>query len=367
MVIFQFFISIAMISSTLIALEQMSYIRSKDPGYDKEQIMVVPLNPDVRTGYEVLRNELLSSPGVLNTSTSSLVPTRGSMHLSFRFENRDEQITQVIYLIDREFADTYGLRLVAGENSTRDLVKDTDGEFLVSERTVQEAGYESPMEAVGKGMEFESRKGFITGVVKDMNIYSLHRQPYAITYVISPIRLHNYLSIRLHSVNVSETLDFIQATWNRLVPSYPLDYFFLDENFEKMHRSDKKLSEVFTSFSLLAIVVACLGLFGLAAFSAEQRTKEIGIRKVLGAPVSKIYLLLSKEFIKWVIAANLIAWPVSYFFMKKWLQNFVYRVSIGPEIFLLAALFSLTIAILTVSFQSAKAAFSNPVKALKHE
>ena len=158
-----------------------------------------------------------------------------------------------------------------------------------------------------------------------------------------------------------------KETWKKMIPYYPLDYFFLDESFEQMHIADKKMGEIFTVFSILAIFVACLGLFGLAAFTAEQKTKEIGVRKVLGASVSNIYLLLSREFLKWVVLGNIMAWPIAFYAMHKWLQNFVYRVNIGWEIFLLSAVAALIISVLTVSFQSIKAAVANPVDSLRYE
>ena len=181
--------------------------------------------------------------------------------------------------------------------------------------------------------------------------------------MITPIQSHNYLSIRLRPKNISATLDYFNTIWNKQIPAYPLTYFFLDDNFEKMHRADTKMSEIFTAFSLLAILVACLGLFGLAAHTAERKTKEIGIRKVLGAPIASIYLVMSKDFLKWVAAANIIAWPLTYFAMQKRLQTFVFRIQLGIWVFISAAL----IAVLTISYQSVKAAFTDQVTALKYE
>jgi putative ABC transport system permease protein len=367
LVIFQFALSIGIIFATLIVHKQMNYIRSRDLGYDREQIMVIPLSKDLRQNYEGFRNELLKDPGIENTTTSSLVPTRGSAHLSFQLEGNQELLSQVIYLVDKEFVETYGLKLLAGKNIQRTASKDQNMEFLVSELTTQEAGYSSPQEAIGKSMDLEGDKGHIVGVVNDINIYSLHRQPYSISYVITSIENHNHLSVRLFPQNISSTIAYIQETWKKMVPYYPLDYFFLDASFEQMHIADKKMSELFSVFAVLAIFVACLGLFGLAAYTAEQKTKEIGVRKILGASVSNIYLLLSWEFLKWVALANILAWPVAYYAMHKWLQNFVFRVNIGWEIFLISAGVALVISVLTVSFQSIKAAVANPVDSLRYE
>jgi len=368
MVTFQFALSTAMIIATLITLKQMDYIRTRSPGYDKEKIIAISLNKDIRSNYPALREELLSNPCIKNTSTSSYVPTRGSAHLSFKFENRPEPLSQVVYFIDRDFVDTYGLKMVAGTPLKKEVSETGNTEYLISERTVTEANYASPRETLGKEVVFINRyKGFVSGVVGDINIYSLHQEPYAITYMLTPISDHNYLSIRLESGQIDSGLEHISSVWQKLVPNYPLSYFFIDESFEQMHRSDQRMGEVFTVFSVLAILVACLGLFGLTAFTIEQKTREIGIRKVLGAGVSSIYLLMSRDFIKLVAIANIIAWPIAYWTMNRWLQNFAYRVHVVLDIFLLSGGIALVLALATISFQSIKAARANPIDSIRYE
>lgn len=367
LVIFQFALSIGIIFATLVVRKQMNYIRSRDIGYDKEQILAIPINEDLRRNYEGFRNQLLTNPGIENVTTSSYVPTASSMHLNMRFEGQTEGITQVIYSVGKEFANTYGLKLLAGKDIRRSIARDGTSEFLVSELTTREAGYSSPREAVGKSVDFEGYKGHIVGVVEDINIYSLHQEPYPIVYFMSPVEGHNYLSIRVDARSIPQAIGHIRETWRKMVPGLPLDYFFLDASFEQMHVSEKKMSAVFAVFSILAIFVACLGLFGLAAYTAEQKTREIGVRKVLGASATGITVLLSREFLKWVALANLIAWPVAYFAMHKWLQNFAFRVGIGWEIFLASAGAALAISILTVSSQSIKAAVANPADSLRYE
>jgi putative ABC transport system permease protein len=273
----------------------------------------------------------------------------------------------VVYLVDKEFVSTFGLELLAGKNVQHPISEDGSSEFLVSELTIQQIGYSSPQEAIGKAVDFRGYKGHIVGVVNYINIYSLHRVPYAISYMVTSIENHNYLSIRILPQNIPETIGHIQKAWQAMVPSYPLDYFFLDASFEQMHISDKKMSEIFSVFSILAIFVACMGLFGLATYTAEQKTKEIGIRKILGASVSSIYLLLSQEFLKWIVLANIIAWPVAYYAMHKWLQNFAFRITIGWEIFLVSGGMALIISALTVSLQSLRATTTNPVDSLRYE
>jgi len=367
LVIFQFTLSIGIIFATLTVHKQMKYIQSRNLGYDKEQILVIPLNSDLRQNYEGFRNELLKDSGIENTTTSSYIPTRGSAHITFRFEGNEEYLSQVIYLVDKEFVSTYGLKLSAGKNIQLPLSENNPLEILVSELTIREAGYSSPAEAVGKSFTLEEDRGHIVGVVNDINIYSLHQPPYSICYAVTPIRNHNYLSVRILPQNISETIGYISKTWQEMVPSYPLDYFFLDASFEQMHISDKKMSEIFSIFSILAVFVACLGLFGLAAFTAEQKTKEIGVRKILGASATSIYSLLSREFLIWVALANLISWPVAYYAMHKWLQNFAFRILIGWDIFLISGGLAMAISVVTVSFQSIKATTANPVDSLRYE
>lgn len=206
----------------------------------------------------------------------------------------------------------------------------------------------------------------IIGVVKDFHFESLHQE---ISPIIFFIRKGDYrnISVRISPENIPLTMAFLKEQWSEYRPNYPFDYFFIDENFDELYRSEEKLGQVFGAFALLAIFIACLGLFGLASFTAEKRTKEIGIRKVLGAPVLGIIYLLSKEFTKWVIVANVIAWPLAYFVMQKWLQNFAYRTNVGLWIFVGAAGVSLVITLVTVSFQSVKAALADPVRSLRYE
>ena len=369
MVILQFALATMMIAGALTAHKQMRFIQTHDTGYHRDEILVIPLNKEARAAYTALRNELVMCPAIRNTATSSHVPTRGTMHESVSFEGLDENLTPVLYFIDKEFIDTYGIQIIHGTDFTRDMPHPSNEEFLVSEYTIVEAGYANPESALGKHVEWvwEGHSGTIIGVVNDLNLFSFHRVAYPIILLLTPVWQHNYLSIRLDANRYGEALTAIRSVWKRLVPDYPLDYLFLDESFEALHRADKRLGDIFRYFSATAIVVACMGLFGLAVFTAEQKTKEIGIRKTLGAPAFGIYLLLAKSFVKWVVLANVIAWPVALFVMKAWLQSFVYRISLSVWIFIVSGLTALAVALLTVSYQSIKAARANPVDSLKYE
>ena len=367
LVVFQFALSIGIICATMVIRDQMTYIRSRDLGFDRDQILTAPLNGEVRANYDAFRSELLRDPGVENAATSAFVPAGGSAHYNLNFEGGAQGITQVVYMADKEFVATYGITLLAGRTTERPLTKEGPNELLVSESSVREAGYASPQEALGKTVDLEGTPGTIVGVVEDIFLYSLHRPPYAIVYVVrAPERL-NYLSVRIGTRDVPATLAHIRKVWRTMVPSYPLDYAFLDDSFERLHDAERRMSEMFSVFAFLAIAVACLGLFGLAAYTAEQRTKEIGVRKVLGASSWSVYSSLAREFLRWVVLANLVAWPLAYYAMSRWLRNFASRIEIGWVIFPAAAAAALLIAALTVGSQTWRAARANPVDSLRYE
>ncbi len=367
LVVFQFALSIGIICATMVIRDQMTYIRSRDLGFDRDQILTAPLNGEVRANYEAFRSELLRDPGVENVTTSAYVPAGGSSHYNLNYEGGAQGITQVVYMADKEFVATYGLRLLAGRTTERLLTEAGPNELVVSESSVREAGYASPQEALGKTVDIEGTPGTIVGVVEDIFLYSLHRPPYAIVYVVRPPERLNYLSVRIGTRNVPATLAHIREVWRDMVPSYPLDYAFLDESFERLHEAERRMSEMFSVFAFLAIAVACLGLFGLAAYTAEQRTKEIGVRKVLGASAWSVYASLAREFLRWVVLANLVAWPLAYYAMSRWLRNFASRVEIGWAVFPAAAAAALLVAALTVGSQTWRAARANPVDSLRYE
>jgi putative ABC transport system permease protein len=332
MVIFQFILATILIFGALIAHKQMRFIQTQDTGYNHDEILVIPLNREARAGYSALRNDLLMDPVIRNTTTSSYVPTRGSYHESVSFEGLEQNITPVLYYVDKEFIDTYGIEMLEGSSFSPSLPQVSDAELLISLQTVKEAGYSCPSESLGKQVAWGSRgqdySGRIYGVINDMNLYSFHRQAYPILLLKTPIDLHYYLSISLDADHSGQAVSAVQSAWNRHVPSYPLEYFFLDTSFEALHRADKRMGDIFQIFSVTAVVVACLGLFGLTAYTAEQKTKEVGIRKVHGASGWNIYMLLSRDFLKWVTAATVIAWPIAYYSLSRWLQGFAYRTRI---------------------------------------
>jgi len=369
LVVVQFTISIVLIAGTIIIYNQLDFIRNKKLGFVKEQVLVMPASRSgIGQNYEAFKRELLQNPSVESvcgsTSLPSLLPTR-SVFIPEGIEE-GEKLTLRNVLVDHDFIKTFGLEIMDGRDFSRSFATDTKEAFVINEAAVKEFGWDS---AVGKRLiDLEGPKGHVIGVVKDFHFRSKHQkiEPLVLSLLPSP-RYVYFVSVKIKYSNISGALAFLKSKWNAFSPGWPFEYFFLDDNFDKMYKSEDRLRQVFLTFTFLAIFIACLGLFGLAAFTAEQRTKEIGIRKVLGASVPGVVLLLSKEFIKWVLIANVIAWPVAYLAMGRWLENFAYRVSLGWGVFIAAAVLALGIALITVGFQAAKAALANPSDALRYE
>ncbi|MEP6466077.1 MAG: FtsX-like permease family protein [Parafilimonas sp.] len=271
---------------------------------------------------------------------------------------------------DYGFIPTYGIKISAGRNFSRDYATDT-ANFIINEAAVKVIGWKSALQAVGKNFKYSGTSGHIIGVMKDFHFESLHQQIAPLVFIM-PATLpnqssYNDISIKIGSGNISGALATVKNTWQKYLPETPYQYTFLDEHFADLYDAEQKQETIFTTFAFIAIFIACLGLFGLSAFAISQRVKEIGVRKVLGADVTSIVTLLSKDFIKLVIIAAIIAFPVAWFAMNKWLQSFAYRISIHWWVFLFAAIAALLIALITVSFQAIKAAIANPVKSLRAE
>ncbi len=367
LVVFQFAISMALIAATGIVYSQLNYIQEKDLGYADDQIMVLNLNDEARSQYQSFRNQLLQHSGIVNTTTSSLVPTMGSSHNGFKIDGIDQSPSFANYYIDKEFVKTYDLKILAGQDVQRDVLGEDGGDFLFSEEAVRELGLEQNADILGRNVEHFEVGGRITGVVNDIHIYSFRENVYASVYLITPNEYHKYLSIRLNPANISSSIEHTREIWTEMFPGYPFDYFFLDESFEQMHRADMRLADTITWFALLAIFVASLGLFGLSASVAEQRVKEVGIRKVLGATVLSIVALFNRDFVKLVLLGSILAVPAAWYVSSTWLQDFAYKVDITAGPFILAGIILLLIAVLTISFNSIRAAIVNPVNSLRSE
>jgi len=367
LVISQFTISIALIISTIIVYLQMNFMRSQDLGFSKDQMMVINSNGD--PARDAFMNAVRGMPNVKAVTMSSSVPGGGNMGAYSQIQNAKGvmQIANLdLYFVDFEYLTQYNMKMAAGRTFSRSFMTDTTQAMILNEAAVKMFGYHSAQEAVGRNFDQWGRKGKIIGVVKDFHFKSLQEEIKPLSMRIEPNGC-GLVSIKVSENNLPATIAAIENKWNTLIPARPFSYSFLDESFEEQYKSEQRFGKLFLNFSILAIIISCLGLLGLASYSTMQRTREIGIRKVLGATVPNIVNLLSKDFLKLVGVAVVIASPIAWYAMHKWLQDFAYRIPISWWIFVIAAAAATVIAVITVSFQAIKAAVSNPVISLRSE
>jgi len=373
LVIFQFSLSIILIISTFVVRDQLQYIKNTDVGYKKDRIVVLPVRDrEVGNKSETIKTELRKNPDILNVSVSSHLPNNIWYASPANWPGKLETEKEIMFyygMFDIDFIDVYNIEITKGEVLYRNFGSGNEGFILLNETGVKALGWEDPL-----NREFifyrNERRARITGVLNDFNFHSLHRRIDPLFLYIGTTGLSEHLrhiSVKIKGEGIPEILGFLEKQMKKFSPNYPFEYRFFDEIFNEVYKSEQKMSNIFRLFSFITIFIACLGLFGLASFAAEKRTKEIGIRKVLGASVSGIIMLLSREFTKWVIVSNVIAWPIAFYTMNKWLQNFAYRTNLGIYIFILSGFIALVIAILTVSYQAFRSATVNPVDALKYE
>ena len=370
LVIFQFAISVILVVCTTVVYYQMQYIRNKNLGFDRDVIVVAPLNDEIRNSYRAAKHALLQHSNLFAMTATEQVPAKAGNGAGYTVEGLEPD-GHTRFFVDHDFLKTYGIRVAAGRDFSEQLPTDAASAFLVNEAFVRNAQWKSATEALGRSITMrhggQDYPGKIVGVVKDFNLFSFRETVWPLVINIMPMDKLNFISFRIAPQDVAKTLEHINSIWSNFAPSYPLDYYFLDDDFARLHQADQQLGRVFQVFALLAIGIACLGLFGLAAFTAERRTKEIGVRKVLGATVTNVVTLLSKDFVKLVLLANLMAWPLAWYAMNKWLQSFAFRVEMEWWVFALAGGVALLIALLTVSTQAIKAALANPIEALRYE
>jgi len=368
LVVVQFAISITLIIGSLAVYRQMTYLQSTDLGYQRDQLVVLPVDNTTLPGqFEAVKAALLQHPQVTHVTGSSAVPGQATMGFGIVPEGRpaDETwTTQTIRVDDYDLIETYGMEMAAGRYFSDDFATDATNGVVINEAMVRALGWTDP---VGKRLDIpgEVDEGTVIGVVNDFHYASLHQTIQPLALYMAP-RWDN-LTIRITGRDVPGTLAHLQDTWERFEPQYPFEYFFLDASFAALYQTEERLMETLGLFTLLALFIAALGLFGLAAFTAEQRTKEVGIRKVMGATVMSLVVLLSKTFVRLVVLAFVVAAPLAYFITRFWLSSFAYRVELSWWTFLLAGLTALGIALLTVSYQAIKVALSDPVKSLRYE
>ena len=372
MAVVQFVISITLIIGTLVIFKQMDYVQNKSLGFDKENVLIISADSQqVHQNIEAFRNTLTADTRIKSLAVSSNIPgSRMFSDTTYKRPDTDDVFSLIFMDTDYEFVDTYGFSLIQGRKFSREFGADIDGSVMINRAAAREIGY-TPEEAVGKKLlRFVDADTFkeqtIIGVLEDYHFKSLHQVIDPCLLVLDPDNF-GAISVRIAPGDVRGTIGFIQQKWQEIFPGEQFEFSFLDSRIDLLYKSEGRMRSLFLIFAVLSIFVACLGLFGLAAFTAEERTKEIGVRKVMGASAANIILLLCKEFTKWVLVANIVAWPVAYFIMNRWLQNFAYQTKIGPWPFLLSAVLALAIALITVSFQSARAALYNPVDCLKYE
>jgi len=367
LVIAQFAISTALIIGTIIVYTQMSYMRNRELGFNKDQVLVIETQREKKR--EALLQSISRLPNVKATSLSGSVPGSGQPGAYSEVENikGDLQITNLdLYYVDFDYIPLYNIKMAAGRAFNREFKTDSNEAMILNEAATRLLGYHSPDQAVGKRFKQWGHEGKIIGVIKDFNYHSLQSPVKPLTMRMERDRFR-LLSVKLNPANVQTTIAAIEKQFKTTIPNRPFSYYFMDEFFDRQYRSEERFGRLFLDFAALAIFISCLGLLGLASYSTMQRTREIGIRKVMGASVSNIINLLSKEFLKLVIISFFIAAPVAWYFMNQWLLDFAYRTHISWWIFAAAGTLAVLIALLTISFQAFKAAVANPVKALRTE
>lgn len=370
LVTFQFAISLILIVSTIVIYKQIKFIMDQNLGFEKDNILVVNFGWDeqVQQRYELIKEELLRHPQVEKAAASLSVPGRINATLGTDVDlgnGESERSTLNAYMIDYDFIDLYGLELVAGRPFAKAFKMDSTA-FLLNEAAIRHFGWEKPEDAIGKEIKQNTIKGTIVGVVKDFNYLSLHKNIEPLSFHVLP-DWFGLISLKLKPGNIQQTISQLEETWANLVPHRPFNYSLQEDYFNKQYQKETHLSTIVSLFAFIAIFVACLGLFGLTTFSVQRRTKEIGIRKVLGATVGSIVRLFSADFLKLVLIALVIASPIAWYLADSWLEGFAYRTNISWWTFFLAGGLAMIIAFFTISLQSVRAAIGNPTHSLRHE
>jgi putative ABC transport system permease protein len=373
LVVFQFAVTIVLLVGTAVVFRQLGYMRAQGLGFEGEQLLVIDFQGDtaVQERWEAVEAELADAEGVAGVSFSSSVPGERHGQFSIAYEGPDgtEQRGDMnAYAVDYAFVPTYGLSLAAGRNLSADVPTDTTRAYLLNEAAVAALGYRTPEEVIGRRFNLGGldEEGEVVGVVRDFHYHGLREAVEPLVLHVLP-EFYGYATARVRAGQAREAVAALERAWAEAVPHRPFEYQFLDERFDQQYRADEQFGRIFGVFAGLAILVACLGLFGLAAFTAQQRTKEIGVRKVLGASVASLVALLSRDVLKLVLVAFAVAAPLSWFAMSRWLEGFAYRTPLGPLVFLAAGALALLLALATVSTQALRAASADPIKALRYE
>ena len=370
LIVLQFSVSIVFIASTFLVYEQLNFLKGRELGFNKDHLISIKIQSNtIRRQYQSVKTELRKNPNVLNVSASDYFPGENCENTGVICEGalENEYIYMNAVKIDWDFLDTYKIKLAAGRNFSPENTAELNSGYLINESALKRFNWDSPENAVGKELEYGSYgRAAVIGIVENFNFRSLHHDVDPLILHFVP-RMFEYITVRINSVNLPGTIEFLKETWKKFDPYRPVELSFVDESFEKLYKSEEKTGKIFGYITCLVVFIACLGLFGLISFITEQKTKEIGIRKVMGASSKNIVLLISKVFLKLVLIAGTIAFPISWYFMNNWLNNFAHRISGIVWIFLISAVIAVLIALITVSFKSFKAAAANPVDSLRYE
>lgn len=371
LVVGQFAISVVLIVAVLVVVRQLNFMQSKDLGFAKEDLVVLPTSASINENYLIIKDRLENHPGIKAVSVSSRVPSGrlldsqgGSAEVNGELSQINVRIADIH--VSHDYLKTYGIPIVKGRDFDFNLASDSTEAFILNEAAIRAVGWASPEEAIGKQFQYGGRRGFVTGVMKDFHFESLHQPIVPIVFMISQDR-NNLVSIKYEAAEKEQVLAYLKEEWASLRPDFPFDPLFVDEGFNAQYEAEERVKTIFTFFSGLAVLISILGLFGLTTFATAQRTREIGIRKVMGAETGNILTLLGKDFMKLVLIGFLIAIPISWFGMSSWLEDFAYKIGISWTVFLWAGLIAGIIAAITVTSQTLKAAWADPVKSIKNE
>ena len=369
LVVVQFGLAMAMIVSTLLVLQQFGYMQNKDIGFNKSQMLLINMNREANDKFTTLKEELKRNSNIEGVTASG--QRLGNNFHQWGFKLRTDSIRGVTpsnVNVDYDFLDVYGIKLKSGRTFSKEFERDNGYAFIINESLEKELDLEDPIGvAAGHAWYPDDTLGQIIGVTEDFNFNSLHYEINTLAMVVHPEWGYDELSVKISGDNIPEAIAHVEKTWNELVPSWPFDYTFLDEHFEKLYSSDQQMKSVISIMALLAIFIACMGLFGLAAITTERKIKEIGIRKILGASVLEIMVHLSKNFAWLILLAFIIFSPFTFIVMRRWLENFAYHIDMSWGVFLIGGAIAFVIALLTLSYHTFRSARSNPVEALRHE
>ncbi|MCP4723548.1 MAG: FtsX-like permease family protein [bacterium] len=368
LVVIQFAVTIFLFIGTFIVHSQLNFISQRKLGFNKEQVLVLKRAWSLGEHKEVYKNTLLQNENILNSSYTNNVPGESLGNTGIVPEGFSKNETFLLWnlFIDFDFMKTMQIEFVDGRDFSREFSTDAKS-VIINETAAEIIGWDNPLgKYMTSIMDKSETKYNVIGIVKDFHYETLHREIRPMVMIIND-NISSFMCVRVRSDNITSTISLIEQKWKEFAPGQPFDYYFLDENYNSLYKTEMLTGKLFSIFSMFTIVIACLGLFALVSYVAEKRTKEIGVRKVLGSTITGIVILLSKEFSGWVLLANILAWPSAWFVMNKWLQNFAYRTDISFGLFLIAGLFAFIIALVTVGIQAIKAAYSNPVNALRYE